>query len=50
MQLDPALALLHIGIEKFPLSYGIVMIHVLEAAKTVIARLWKNNLGPDHFR
>lgn len=42
----PALALLHIGIEKFPPQSRHVVIHLLYAAKLNITRLWKTTTIP----
>lgn len=42
----PALALLHIGIEKFPTQSRCVILHLLYAAKLIITRLWKTTTVP----
>lgn len=44
----PALvAILHLGIDGFHHSLGIVVLHILVAAKTMIARHWTENLAPN---
>lgn len=43
---DPALAILHLGIDSFHHSIRTVVLHILVAAKTVIARHWTKNMAP----
>lgn len=40
---DPALAILHLGIEKFPPNFKPVVTHILLETRILILRNWKNN-------
>lgn len=42
---DPSLAILHLGIDFFPHNFRTVVIHVLLAAKSILARHWRQNLA-----
>lgn len=46
---DPALALLLLGIENIPLDIRTVFVHILIAARSTIARKWKQPDPPSHL-
>ena len=44
---SPALAVLNLGIDLFPLDCRKIVTHILLAARLLIARKWKSNLSPN---
>lgn len=44
---EPALAILHLGIDNYPLQFRTVVTHILITAKMIIARHWRTTLSPN---
>lgn len=44
---DPGLAILNLGVDRFPIQYHNVILQILLAAKSLITKMWHKTLAPN---